>query len=66
MEEILYFAEYVGLDSFGFTVHPYMDQRGNWCMNGTEYTIEEIGKRCEIPEDELLILKLTYGPKGIP
>ncbi len=63
-EQILYFKEYKGKDEFGYTVHPYFGSSG-WCMNGKTYTLEDIGKRCNIPRDELLILKLKYGAQGI-
>lgn len=64
-EDILYFDEYTGMDEFGFVVHPYLSASGHWCMNGTHYSIEEIGKKCNIPTVDLIMLKLIYGSKKV-
>jgi hypothetical protein len=64
-ENILYFDEYLGSDEYGNIVHPYLDSKGCWCMNGRHLTIQQIGNLCNIPEDELIILKLKYGSESI-
>jgi len=62
METVLYFKEYTYHNADGSKVHPYFSSKtGRWILDGITYAFSEIGEICGIPEDELIILRLTYG-----
>ena len=42
------------------TYHPRF-KNGHWCIGYYRSSLREIAKKCNIPEDEVLILKLKYG-----
>jgi len=49
----------------GMAADPYVCYpivvEGIWWLDGRVYSIEEIGTKCSIPEDELMFMKLKYG-----
>lgn len=66
MEQVTYFNEYSHKDpETGDTYHPYFviegSDKGKWKMHNWPITVAELGWLCDIPEDELIILKLKYG-----
>jgi len=59
---ILYFDEYKRIDSLGITIHPYYDpEEKAWYDDYYKLTMVDLGKLYNINEEELTILRLTYG-----
>jgi len=56
-DEYPYIDDPFGTDSVAYPIVV----EGIWWLAGRVYSIEEIGAKCFIPEDELLYLKLKYG-----
>ncbi len=67
-KNVLVFDEYVYTDSEHDKLHPYLvltgPLKGTWFMTGWTYTVtlKEIGALCKIPDDELMVIALKYGP----
>ena len=36
-------------------------RKDKWFLGSAEVTLTELGKLCNIPEEELILLKLKYG-----
>lgn len=60
MQHCICFDEYPYHSTYNLAVYPVVVD-GVWWLDGAVYQIEEIGKMCDIPEDELIFMKLKYG-----
>lgn len=61
-ESVLYFNEYEYRDSGGVS-HClfYNPQTGAWTVSGLNFTLSEIGVMFNIPNEDLVIMRLKYG-----
>ncbi len=59
-EDFCVFNRFQYVDSASCYHSPYL-WKGVWYLDSIEHTIEEIGRKCHIPEDIMVILKLKYG-----
>ena len=57
---MIFFEEYLTHDSTGGEVVPYFSS-GKWYLGFDRITLTELGRKCNIEETELTMLKLTYG-----
>lgn len=59
-----YFREYEIISNEGYMLWSHVNEDGNWYLYPGHRRLSEIGKICNIPEDELLMLKLKYGDRS--
>ena len=58
---MIYFPEYyVGPDSGGYVTYPHYKD-GKWYIGSEHVSLTRLGILCKIDEEELILLKLTYG-----
>ena len=57
---MIYFPEYMIHDSKGNEVVPYL-KNGKWYIYDNRVPMDVLGIMCHIDEEELIMLKLTYG-----
>lgn len=62
--EVIYFQEYYYKNSVGDMFSPMIDREINrWSMGGIEMSFDEVADLCKIPEDERIVIKLTYSAR---
>jgi hypothetical protein len=57
---MIYFPEYVLFNSCG-TISVPQFKNGKWYIGSEHVSLTRLGILCKIDEEELILLKLTYG-----
>jgi len=58
---MIYFPEYMAEpNEDGYVIVPYL-KNGKWYLGSEHISLTRLGIVCKIPEEELILLKLTYG-----
>ena len=60
-EKAMVLTEYKFVSITGNTYHPYFANSKWYLVGGLPRKLDNIAYLCDIPEDEILMLKLKYG-----